>query len=371
MVYKPAGRVLTQAHFEAPTNMTTAFTRIPGLVLTLACLTWLPTAHAWDYEGHRLINQLALDSLPKSFPAFVSTPAARERIGFLAGEPDRWRNTPDLPFKHANGPDHFFDIELLAPYGIELAQISPFRSEFTAQLARGRAANPANFPAIDPAKDADRTKALIGFLPWAITEYQGKLKSAFSYLKEFETGGTPEEIANAQENIIYIMGVMGHYVGDAAQPLHTTKHHHGWVGDNPNNYATNYSIHSWIDGGYLQQFGMDAESMRAKLRPAQALTRETGASSTNVFPAVMGYLQEQFKQVEPLYRLEKAGKLSGRREKSDEGYSFITGQMLRGSQMLGDLWLTAWQQAPPDMFLRSALAKRKAAAERNGRPPAR
>ena len=22
-------------------------------------------------------------------------------------------------------------------------------------------------------------------------------------------------------------------VGDAAQPLHTTRHHHGWVGDNP------------------------------------------------------------------------------------------------------------------------------------------
>ena len=37
--------------------------------------------------------------------------------------------------------------------------------------------------------------------------------------------------------------------------------------------------------------------------------------------------------------------------------------MLRASQMLGDLWLTAWQQAPPDMFLRSALAKRKAAQE--------
>ena len=78
----------------------------------------------------------------------------------------------------------------------------------------------------------------------------------------------------------------------------------------------------------------------------------------------MSYLADQFKEVEPLYKLEKAGKLSGRRERSEEGYTFITGQMLRASQMLGDLWLTAWQQAPPDMFLRSALAKRKAAAEK-------
>src|SRR5688572_7828447 len=161
---------------------------------TLLLVSLLPVVRAWDYEGHRLINQLALDSLPKDFPAFVSTPAARERIGFLAGEPDRWRNTSDLPLKHANGPDHFFDLDLLAPYGLDLSQVSPFRSEFTAQLALGRAANPKNFPAIDPLKDADRTKALIGFLPWTITEYQGKLKSAFSYLKEFTAAGTPEEI---------------------------------------------------------------------------------------------------------------------------------------------------------------------------------
>jgi len=330
----------------------------------LLLVSLLPAVGAWDYEGHRLINQLALDSLPKDFPAFVSTPAARERIGFLAGEPDRWRNTSDLPLKHANGPDHFFDLDLLAPYGLDLSQVSPFRSEFTAQLALSRAANPTNFPPIDPLKDADRTKALIGFLPWSITEYQGKLKSAFSYLKEFSAAGTPEEIANAQENITYIMGVMGHFVGDGSQPLHTTKHHHGWVGENPNFYSTNYSIHSWIDGGYIQQFGVDPVKMREKLRPARTLARDSGASSTNIFPAVMSYLADQFKEVEPLYKLEKAGKLSGRRERSEEGYTFITGQMLRASQMLGDLWLTAWQQAPPDMFLRSALAKRKATAEK-------
>ena len=349
--------------------MTTPLARLATLALAL--LGILAAARAWDYEGHRLINQLALDTLPKNFPAFVSTPAARERIGFLAGEADRWRNTPDLPLRHANGPDHFFDIELIEPYGLELSQLSPFRSEFTAQLALGRAANPANFPPIDLAKDADRTKSLIGFLPWTITEYQGKLKSAFSYLKEFETAGTPEEIANARENIIYIMGVMGHFVGDGSQPLHTTRHHHGWVGPNPNHYSTNYSIHSWIDGGYIQQFGVDAAALRARLRPARVLSRDSGASSTNVFPAVMGYLRDQFKEVEPLYKLEKAGKLSGRREKSEEGHNFITGQMLRASQMLGDLWLTAWQQAPPDRFLRSALERRKAASEKAAAPSAR
>ncbi len=333
-------------------------------LLAVLTLAWTPTARAWDYEGHRLINQLALDSLPEKFPAFVRAAAARERIGFLGGEADRWRNTPDLALKHCNGPDHYFDIDYLEDYKIEVSQLSPFRYEFTAQLIAGRAAHPQNFPAIDPLKDSDRTKTLIGFLPWTITEFQGKLKSAFSYLKEYETAGKPEEIVNAQENIIYLMGVMGHFVGDGSQPLHTTKHHHGWVGTNPKGYSTNYSIHSWIDGGYILQFGVSADKLRAKLRPAK-LVSSGGfpVVGANMFQGVMSYLDEQFEQVEPLYQLEKAGKLSGRRELSQEGHDFITSQMLKASQMLGDLWFTAWQQAPPDMFLRSALAKRKDAEE--------
>lgn len=326
------------------------------LALSLAVHVATPTARAWDYEGHRLINQLALDTLPANFPAFVKTPAARERIGFLGGEADRWRNTTDLSLKHCNGPDHYFDMDLLEAHKLAAAQLPIFRYDFAAQLLNTRAVNADSLPAIDPLKDSDHTRALIGFLPWTITEHQAKLKSAFSYLKEYESAGTPEEIANARENIIYIMGVMGHFLGDATQPLHNTKHHHGWVGANPNGYATNYSIHSWIDGGYINQFGLDPAKLRTKLRPAASF------GGTNVFANVMGFLQEQFKQVEPLYELEKAGKLSGRRELSQEGHDFITGQLRVAAQTLGDLWLTAWQQAPPDMFLRSALAKRKAAA---------
>jgi hypothetical protein len=40
------------------------------------------SAWAWDYDGHRLVNRLALESLPTNFPAFVFTAEARERIAF-------------------------------------------------------------------------------------------------------------------------------------------------------------------------------------------------------------------------------------------------------------------------------------------------
>lgn len=321
------------------------------------------TSLAWDYEGHRLVNQLALASLPANFPAFVRSPDAKERIAFLSGEPDRWRNTPDLPLRHCNAPDHYIDIDDLPLYQLELSSLSPLRYEFVAHLARVRAARPGDFPAIDPAKDADRTKQLVGFLPWTITEYYGKLKSAFSYLKALEEKGTPEEIANAQQNVIYIMGVLGHFVGDGSQPLHTTKHYNGWIGENPARYTTNRTFHSWIDGGYFAKVKLEPKPLFAKIRPARALSSEAGGMHTNVFPAVLNYLNDQFKLVEPLYRLDRDYKLPGKQGVDPEGYRFMTGQLMAGAQMLGDLWLTAWQFAPPDMFLQGQLTKRKLAQE--------
>ena len=139
------------------------------IIQAIGLLAIFQCASAWDYEGHRLVNQLALASLPTNFPAFVKEPAAAERIAFLSGEPDRWRNTTDLSLKHFNNPDHYFDFEDLAACGLKPDALPPFRYEFAAQVAVARALHPNNFPPIDSAKDTDRTKALIGYLPWAIT----------------------------------------------------------------------------------------------------------------------------------------------------------------------------------------------------------
>ncbi len=321
-----------------------------------------PFAQAWDYEGHRLVNQLALASLPTNFPSFVRTPAAAERVTFLSGEPDRWRNTPDLPFKHNNGPDHYIDLEELEHYGLSPEMLPIFRYDFVAQLALTRKAHPEKFPAIEASRNEDHVRELVGLLPWAITESYGKLKSGFSYLKAFEEdGGTPDEIANAQQDILYVMGVMGHYVGDASQPLHTTVHHHGWVGDNPRQYTTKSTFHSWIDGGYFAKIGgAKLKDLESKLRPAQLVTlRDKPARPEETFQAAVAFIVEQHKLLEPLYLLDKDGKLSGEGETGMQGKAFLEAQLVKSGQLLGDIWYSAWQQAPPDMYLKTQLAKRK------------
>lgn len=338
-------------------NMRNAFRPLSAI----ACLSTLLLAgqvEAWDYEGHYVINQLALASLPTNFPAFVFTPAARERIAFLSGEPDRWRNVSDLSLKQDNGPDHYIDLEELNRYGMTPDTLPPLRYDFVGQLAVFRAAHADKFPPVDPARDAAHTSSLIGFLPWTITEYTARLKSAFSYLKAYEAaGGFPSEIANAQANIIYLMGVMGHFVGDGSQPLHTTIHFNGWVGSNPHGYTTDHTFHSWIDGGYFRKTsGLKLETMLGKIRPAEHVGNP--AQPNGIFHVAVAYIVDQNTLVEPLYQLEKDGKLSGEGENGLAGKAFLETQLVKGGQMLGNIWLTAWLDAPEDVYLENQLKAR-------------
>jgi len=319
-------------------------------------------AGAWDYEGHHAVNELALASLPADFGGFTLTPALKDRIAFLAGEPDRWRNVSDLPLKHVNGPDHYIDLEDLKLCGLTPATLPPLRYDFVADIALARAAHPERFPAINPAKDADHTRELDGFLPWAITENYEKLKSDFTVLKTLrQYGGTPEEVANAQADIVYVMGVMGHYVGDGSQPLHTSKYFNGWdPNDNPKGYTTRQTFHAWVDGGYFKKTGgIKVETLVGKINPAAHIPNAGDPEA--FFRYVVAYLVEQDKFVEPLYEMEKNGQLTGEDGKGMDGVPFLDGQLVKAGQMLGNIWLTAWlESSDEDTYLKRDLQHRNA-----------
>lgn len=333
-------------------------------LFTLASVFGLLTvnAWAWDYEGHHTVNELALDSLPPDFGGFTLTPALKARIAFLAGEPDRWRNVSDLTLKHYNGPDHYLDLEDVALCGLTPETLPPLRYDFVADIARARATHPDRFPPIDAEHDADHTRELDGFLPWAITEYYEKLKSDFATLKTLrQYGGTPVEIANAEADCVYVMGVLGHYVGDGSQPLHTTKYFNGWIGDNPKGFTTRNTFHAWIDGGYFRKTGgLNAETLAGKIHPAEKIANAN--EPDGMFRDAVNYIVEQNKLVEPLYQMEKDGQLSGEGEKGLQGRPFLEGQLVKAGQMLGNIWLTAWLAAAGDPYLQRQLQQRQTAA---------
>lgn len=299
-------------------------------------------AIGWDAAGHRMITQLAIEGLPQDSAPWLKNPDTISRITDQAVVPDRWRSTKIAQLQHANNPDHYFDLEDLEPYGIKFAEIPTLRIEFIKRLMeircqKGWTSSPKP---VNPARDTDKTQEWPGFLPWAIAEQYGKVQSAMRViriLEQLDDPGRALQLEQAKQDAGVHMGILAHYVGDAAQPLHTTKHHHGWVGDNPKNYTTDRGIHSYIDGGVIRLHKIDAESVR----PGCKFTMQI--DERDPWGNILVYIQRSFDGVEPLYELKKTGEL----EKSP-GKEFIESRLADAAAMLEGLYEAAWRGAEPD-----------------------
>ena len=73
----------------------------------------------------------------------------------------------------------------------------------------------------------------------------------------------------------------------------------------------------------------------------------------------MRFILIQYLEVEPLYALEREGGLDATDVTESEGRKQLEEQIVRGAQMLGDLYYSAWINAPPDTFLMTRLVRRK------------
>jgi len=319
---------------------------IKTMVVIIGCLlVGCTTAMAWNYEGHRYVAAIAVASLPDDFPAFARSDAASERAQFLSGEPDRWRNLRDPGLKHINDPDHYFDLEHLDLYGLTPETVPELRNELLGAIYIERLLKPEKFP-VETKEDTSKVNMLMGTLPYAIHENFLKLKSGFVSLREMNRkGASAADISQIEQNIVYIMGVMSHFVGDGAQPLHMTVHHHGWVGENPRAYTTSARFHRWIDGGFIEAAEITYDGMKERIQPSVCIwPEESLPDNPSAFPYIIDYLVETHRRVEPLYELEKDGKL-GRLDPSAEGRLFIEDQLLRGGQVLGNLYYSAFKSA--------------------------
>src|SRR5580692_12239688 len=200
------------------------------LPLAVACCVALPAvpAHAWGNDGHKMINRLAAASLPPDIPAFLRSQAALEEIEYLGPEPDRWRSRAEPELNAAQAPEHFINLELADALG----PLPRKRLDFEAKVfASGQR----------PEK--------IGLQPWETTEVWERLKAALREYRSLSAAG--QDTRGAEEAAIFYAGWLGHYAGDASQPLHTTVQYNGWVGANPNGYTTAHAIHSQFETAFV------------------------------------------------------------------------------------------------------------------------
>ncbi len=317
-------------------------------------------ARAWDEDGHAVVTLLAFDALPKDTPDWIKTPEVRARLVYLCTEPDRWRGQRSSVLNHINNPDHYIDDEELHDFGLSLEKLPLFRRQYTDMLARHRAMHPDKAEPRNTNKDKDYIALTPGLLPYRIAELQWKIAGGWTQLNTYEK--YPDRVSqtmidNARANIVYHMGILSHYVGDGAQPLHITIHHHGWKGPNPKGYTTDHNFHSYIDDEILRHHSINYDDLKDRALGARSV------SVKNFWPDILGYLRETHGQIERLYAMEKTGKLQ-----EATGKVFIENRLLAGGAALAGIWDAAYRGSTIDKFRVRRLQERY--PKKPGRAPA-
>ena len=266
-------------------------------------------AHAWGNEGHRMVNRLAASSLPADVPAFLKAETALDEVEFLGPEPDRWRSPAEPELVAAQAPEHFIDLE----WADALGPLPRKRLDFEAM-----------------AFAAHERPEKLGLQPWAATEVWMRLKAS---MREYRRQQRHQMDTHAVEQaILFYSGWLGHYVADAAQPLHTSIQYNGWQGANPNGYTTAHTIHWQFEGPFVG----------ANIKPTDVKPKMTAAKALDgdIFDAYVAYLRHSAVSVEKVYQLEKAGGFVG--AGSEESRAFTADRLAAGASMLRDMIYTAW-----------------------------
>src|SRR5579859_1007357 len=292
------------------------------ITLMLMMLVFLHSdfASAWGNEGHTYVNRVAAQKIPASMPLFLRSAGAIAEIAYLAPEPDRWRSPSEFALKNAQEPDHFIDLERVA----WLDPLPPGRYEFYRKLYEKRAATTDHPDEYLPER--------VGLQPYITMEVYGRLKAAFREYRQLRVAHQPT--AAVQQAIIFYAGWVGHYVADGSQPLHTTIQYNGWVGPNPNGYTTAHHIHGQFESAYVAA-NITAKDFAGLVKTPERLD--------DPFASYVAYLRNSNTLVENVYSLEKAGGFTGKG--SPAAFDFTTRRLAAGSQMLLDLWYTAWLES--------------------------
>lgn len=301
---------------------------------------------AWDAVGHRAIGWLALDALPPDAPAFLREPGVRHAVAWNAAEPDRWRGQKNAFIMNSTYMDHFIDLEDLSDFGMTIDTVPMMRYRFVRDVAIARSKNPAGpdgtSKPYNEKQDPTGQNEFPGFTPHAICELHARLTSHFKtyrMLQKLNDPGRAPQLEMTKANIMSTMGILAHYTGDVAQPLHTTKHHHGWIGPNPNNYTTDGKIHAYIDGTVIFQHGLNYNT----LKPTQTYTISIDKTDpASVWQAVIAYTKRSHGKVEETYKLFK-----DKAFEREEGKRFIVERLNDAGAMLGAIYASAWNASVP------------------------
>jgi hypothetical protein len=279
----------------------------------LPLLYFLPQANSWGFFAHKEINRIAVFTLPPELFGFY-----KRNIEFItehAVDPDKRRYAVK-----DEAARHFIDLDR---YGA-----SPLDSM------------PHNWEAAC-AKYTEDTLRAHGIVPWHIDIMVKRLTSAFR--------------ANDYDRILRTSADLGHYIGDAHVPLHTTRNYNGQL-------TNQRGIHGFWESRLPELFNEEYDFFVGKARYVEnplelawSIVGESFAAKDSVllFEAA---LNEKFPS-DRKYSYENRG--ASMMKVYSEDYSSEYNKLLDGMVerhmrkaiiTVGSLWFTAWVNAgQPDL----------------------
>jgi hypothetical protein len=304
----------------------------PTFALLCAALVAAPLpAFAWGSQGHQIINGAAIATLPTTLPPFLRTAAAHDEVELLGPEPDRLKG--DQPFDADESPGHYVDaLDDNTIDGIPLSALPKDRRAYDAALRAATTPSDQYGQGYLPYSIADGYERVVRDLAYWRVDTVGMNKAAIPAERAFFA----YDRSIREQVTLRDIGVWGHFVGDASQPLHVTVHFNGWNSEhthfpNPNHYSDSHTVHArW-----------ETDLVRAVATEPLVVARVPAVqtSTAPILNQVGAYLTTTESFVPAVYQLEAAGGIDGR---SQAATSLVLDRLAAGAAELRDLIVDAW-----------------------------
>lgn len=270
-------------------------------------------AHSWGFYGHKRINRMAVFTLPPEMLGFYKKHI--EYITEHAVDPDKRRYAVK-----EEAPRHYIDIDHYGPAAFD---------------------SMPRFWKKAVAKYTEDTLNAYGIVPWWIDMVVYRLTDAF------REGNV--------DKILRYSAELGHYVGDAHVPLHTTENYNGQL-------TGQHGIHGFWESRVPELYGEQydyfvgrAFYVESVINTSWEIVRASNAQVDSVL-----HIESMLNGSTPpdrKYAFEQRGNLTVKTysEEYTQAYSNSLNGMverrLRASiLMVGSLWYTAWVNAgQPDL----------------------
>lgn len=316
------------------------------VLFILLTLSSTQPALAWGERGHDVITRVAvqnLRALTNDNPELVRPFTLRDHmLSHLSSAPDTvWRAPYQSELvQQVNPPTHYINLEKV--YG-SVQSYNDLPSDFSQYTKDARAKG------FEPSQ--------VGTAPWrAMQLYTGLVEA----MRQAGTASTRKEIEKHGNQVLLMAGLLSHFVGDLANPHHTTANHNGQL-------TGQGGFHGYFESKTVAEQGFDLSYNVAKQARRSWFTQYSKkernvimADPKKLILALVANSHSRKKKLEAIDRRysllnESEGERDRAERKSAKSMAkhyrkFTVERLAVGASVLSQLWLLAWQEAgQPDM----------------------